>query len=42
MTATNMQEKLHQYIDTVELRKVKAMYTMIEDSLEAEKSGQLK
>lgn len=33
MTATSIREKLHKFIDTADIKKVKAMYTMIEDSI---------
>lgn len=33
MTATSIREKLHKFIDTADIKKVKAIYTMIEDSI---------
>lgn len=36
MTTTAIREKLHTYIDTADIKKIKATYTMIEDSLVAE------
>lgn len=33
MTATSIREKLHKYIDTADIKKVKAIYTMLEDSI---------
>ncbi len=33
MTVSAIREKLHSYIDTADLKKVKAIYTMLEDSI---------
>ena len=36
MTTSTIRQKLHSYIDTADVKKIKAIYTMIEDSLVVE------
>jgi hypothetical protein len=36
MTATAIRKKLHTYIDNADIKKVKAIYTMLEDSISEE------
>jgi hypothetical protein len=36
MTATSIRKKLHTYIDNADIKKVKAIYTMLEDSISEE------
>ena len=36
MTATSIIKKLHTYIDNADIKKVKAIYTMLEDSISEE------
>ncbi len=33
MTVSAIREKLHSYIDTADLKKVKAIYILLEDSI---------
>jgi|688.fasta_scaffold444590_2 hypothetical protein len=33
MTTSAIRQKLHSYIDTADIKKVKAIYTMLEDSI---------
>lgn len=34
MTTINIRERLHQFIDTIEDKKVAAIYTLLEDEME--------
>lgn len=34
MTTTNIRKRLHQFIDTIEDKKVAAIYTLLEDEME--------
>ena len=36
MPTTNIRQKLHNFIDTIEDKKVKAIYTLFEDEIEQE------
>ncbi len=36
MQTITIKEKLHRYIDTLEAKKIKAMYTIFEDEIEEE------
>ncbi len=36
MAASDMRRKLHHFIDTIEEKKVKAIYTLFEDEIEQE------
>jgi hypothetical protein len=33
MTTINIRERLHQFIDTIEAKKVAAIYTLLEDEI---------
>ena len=40
MTHSTIRKKLHNYIDTIEEKKLKAMYTIFEDEIENETHGE--